>query len=491
MGKSIGVDEMFASRHSLSTHAYDGQESLQPRSYFSHKRTQELTWVNHILAKQTAERLRLEKRRLQAEKRYQNLFDNATVGIFHATSDGQYLQVNSALAILLGYESSVQLLKSLEEENSSLYVNPNRHSEFWQQLKAEGSVSNFESEVYRRDGSSVWISETVNGVYDEENNFLYYEGFVSEIGDRHLTHSSSEDLTAKLQAQEDQIKTLLTQLEQTKSQLIHSEKMSSLGQLVAGIAHEINNPVNFVCGNITPASDYAADLIHLLNLYAQYYPEPEAEIEEEIEAIDLEFLIEDLPKTLSSMKVGADRIQHIVQSLRNFSRCDDAQMKPIDIHEEIDSTLLILQHRLKPKGEILGINILKDYGDLPPVECYGGLMNQVFMNLIANAIDALETMRFSSNSDGLIPTIRIQTDVVDNSQVRIRIADNGSGMPESVKSQIFQPFFTTKAVGKGTGLGLSISHEIIKDKHSGTLACVSAPEQGTEFTLTIPIHLSQ
>ncbi|MCX7592532.1 MAG: PAS domain S-box protein [Fischerella sp.] len=298
--------------------------------------------------------------------------------------------------------------------------------------------------------------------------------------------------TAQEKAQ--QLEQTLQELQAMQAQLIQNEKMSSLGQLVAGIAHEINNPVNFIHGNITHASEYAQDLLRLVELYQQHYPNPEPEIEEEIEAIDLEFLCQDLPKLLTSMRIGTDRIRQIVLSLRNFSRLDEADMKAVDIHEGIDNTLLLLQNRLKAKPEHQEIQIVKEYGDLPLVNCYAGQLNQVFMNLLANAIDALEEGNRSwviGNGEEIpnyqLPTIHIRTEIQDNF-VFIRIADNGPGMTEEVQQKLFDPFFTTKAVGKGTGMGLSISYKIVVEKHKGIFKCISSPGKGAEFIVAIPLQ---
>ncbi|HEY9872061.1 MAG TPA: ATP-binding protein [Candidatus Obscuribacterales bacterium] len=278
----------------------------------------------------------------------------------------------------------------------------------------------------------------------------------------------------------DKLERTIEELQQAQAKLIQSEKMSSLGQMVAGVAHEINNPVNFIYGNIDHVNSYAQDLLNLLELYQQEYPNPTATIEEEIEAIDLDFLTEDLPKTLSSMKMGADRIRKIVLSLRNFSRLDEAEMKPVNIDEGIDNTLLILNYRLKQ-----GIEIIKEYGDLPLVECYPAQLNQVFMNIISNAIDALLEQESHYNKQ-----ITIYTAVVDSNQIQVRIRDNGSGMLPEVKAKLFDPFFTTKPVGVGTGLGLSICYEIV-EKHGGKIDVSSKPGEGTEFVIYLPIkHLS-
>lgn len=300
----------------------------------------------------------------------------------------------------------------------------------------------------------------------------------------------------QLKEQATQLKQTLAELRQTQTQLIHTEKMSSLGQLVAGVAHEINNPVSFIYGNVEPASEYIQDLLRLLALYQQHYPQPVPEIQAEAEAIDLNFLLEDLSKLLSSMKMGADRIRQIVLSLRNFSRLDEAEMKPVDIHEGIDNTLLILHHRLKETAENHSIQIIKEYGKLPLVECYAGQLNQVFMNLLTNAIDALEELKVegckipssneASDVQPVAPTILIRTWTIDSTRVGIGIADNGIGMNEEVKKRLFDPFFTTKPVGKGTGLGLAISYQLVVEKHGGQLKCHSTLGQGTEFIIEVP-----
>ena len=276
--------------------------------------------------------------------------------------------------------------------------------------------------------------------------------------------------------------------------------MSSLGQLVAGVAHEINNPVSFIHGNLPYADRYVRDLLHLVHLYQQHYPQPVSEIQAQAEAIDLNFLLEDLPKLLGSMQLGAERIRQIVLSLRNFSRLDQAEMKPVDLHDGIDSTLLILQNRLKARAGHPGILVVKEYGDLPAVECYAGQLNQVFMNLLTNAIDAVdESLRLKeegvNTDDNWLGTIHIRTETIDGNEsnnlptrVAIRIADNGPGMSEAVLSKLFDPFFTTKPPGQGTGLGLSISYQIVVQKHGGQLKCCSSPGQGAEFSIEIPIQ---
>ncbi|MEG4234680.1 PAS domain S-box protein [Microcoleus sp. Pol11C3] len=298
------------------------------------------------------------------------------------------------------------------------------------------------------------------------------------------------DLYAQTRNKALELEQTLQQLTSAQSQLIQNEKMSSLGQLVAGVAHEINNPVNFIYGNLTHANDYTQDLLHLIELYQNHYPDPVPEIQEEVEAIELDFLMDDLPKLLSSMKVGADRIQLIVASLRTFSRMDEAEMKAVSIHEGIDSTLMILQHRLKAKHNHPEIEVIKEYGNLPLVECYAGQLNQVFMNILSNALDALEDRdaRLSAAQMRENPSIiSIKTGMLEPDRVFIRIADNGPGMTEAVCKRLFDPFFTTKPVGKGTGMGLSISYQIVTDRHNGSLKCTSSPGQGAELAIEIPL----
>ncbi len=309
----------------------------------------------------------------------------------------------------------------------------------------------------------------------------------------HLIRQVKILLREKEQRSED-LQQALNQLHKTQFQLVQTEKMSSLGQLVAGVAHEINNPVNFIHGNIIHVDQYTQDLLKVIQAYQTHYPQPPQALQSVLHDAELDFIQEDLIKLLQSMKLGTDRIRQIVLSLRNFSRLDEAEFKAVDIHEGIDNTLLILQYRLKAKSDSSGIEVVKDYGQLPVIECYPGQLNQVFMNLLANAIDALQdtaSQQSASDRPAQPGKIWISTQPIVDDKVQVIIADNGLGISEAVRSRIFNPFFTTKPVGKGTGLGLSISYQIITEKHNGRMWCDSTPGQGTKFVIEIPIRQTE
>ena len=304
--------------------------------------------------------------------------------------------------------------------------------------------------------------------------------------------------TKELQTKNAQLAQALQDLQDTQIQLIQAEKLSSLGQLVAGVAHEINNPINFIHGNIIHTRQYMQDLLELIELYRQEYPDANSEIEEFVEDIDLAYLQDDLPQVLSSMQNGTERIRDIVRSLRVFSRLDEAEIKDIDLHESIDSTVMVFQTRLRENLTGREIELVKDYGQLPLIRCYAVQINQVFANILNNAIDALEEkfsqLAISSGETANLeisehPTIHIYTRQQNSQHATIGFIDNGIGIPHNICLRIFDPFFTTKAVGKGTGLGMSISYQIITKQHQGKLSCSSVPNQGTEFTIQLPVRL--
>ncbi|ACC85006.1 sensor histidine kinase [Nostoc punctiforme] len=306
----------------------------------------------------------------------------------------------------------------------------------------------------------------------------------------HELNLARETLESRVEERTQDLSKALQSLQHTQSQLVQAEKMSSLGKLVAGVAHEINNPVNFIFGNLTHVDEYVTNLLSLINLYRQDYRGTDIEISEWIEEIDLDYIYDDLPKTLMSMKVGANRIREIVLALRNFSRLDEAEMKLVNIHEGIDSTLLFSQSCFKAKYKQLAIEIVKQYGELPPVECYAGQLNQVFMNILDNSMYALNQKYNNILKEQLetnFSTITICTELIENNCVRICFKDNGPGITESIRTRVFDPFFTTKPVGDGTGLGLSISYQIVVDQHQGKFKCLSVLGEGSEFQIEIPI----
>ncbi|MEH2378002.1 MAG: response regulator [Nostoc sp.] len=292
-------------------------------------------------------------------------------------------------------------------------------------------------------------------------------------------------LQVKLQEKNFLLQQALDNLKAAQVKQIQNEKMVALGQLVAGLAHEINNPISFIYGNLKYAGEYVQELVNMIEVYQQEYPKPTPKIQQIAKNIDLNFIIKDLQKLIGAMYRGSDRIREIVLALQHFSRHDEAEMKPVNIHEDIENTLVMLQHRLRETADRPAIVVVKDYGNLPLVSCYASELNQVFMHLLNNAIDAIEERVGNQSST---PQIRIHTEVTDLNMVKIAIADNGTGIKESLRSRLFDPFFTTKPVGKGSGLGLSISYQIIVQKHRGNITCTSSVGQGAEFAIEIPIE---
>ncbi|RUT06141.1 hypothetical protein DSM106972_033470 [Dulcicalothrix desertica PCC 7102] len=395
-----------------------------------------------------------------------------------------YLGCNQKSALIAGLEAPEQIVGKNDYELAW----KKEEADFFRACDARVMESN-QAEMHiiepqqQASGKQAWLDTSKLPLHDKDGNVIGILVVIDDITERKAASDALQASEALLKHKASELEATLYELQQTQAQLIQTEKMSALGQLVAGVAHEINNPVNFIFGNLTHASQYIDELMDLLKCYQREYPNPSSALLNKMEDIDYKYLIIDLPKLLSSMKIGATRIREIVLSLRTFSRLDEASMKAVNIHDGIDSTLLILQSRLKNKAGI-EIKVIKNYADLPDVQCYAGQLNQVFMNVLCNAIDVLET-----EINIPTPTIEIRTKLQELHRVIITIADNGYGIPESVQKQIFDPFFTTKPVGKGTGLGLSISYQIVVNKHGGVFNFTSAPGK-TEFWIEIPLTQS-
>lgn len=439
------------------------------------------------------DRLALEEKVRTSEELFRKIFEDAPIGIDLANLENhQLVQVNKAYCEMLGYTEAELLGKTFIDIVHSEDVPENIQAAL---ALDRGEITSYQLEkrLISATGKIVWANVTATLIRDGEGKPIYNLGMIENITDRKISEAALQASEAQLRKQTDQLQQAYEQLQHTQIQLVHSEKMSSLGQMVAGIAHEINNPATFINGNISHTYNYFDDLIELLNLYQRCYPEPETQISEKLQEIDLEFLKEDLPKMLNSMKIGVERISKIVLSLRNFARLDEAEMKFADIHEGIDSTLLILQHRLNQNSQENRIEIVKKYGQLPKVYCCAGQLNQVFLNILANAIDALEkqqqprTIVIRTELKKPALNTKSESEFSPCDRVVICIADSGPGMTEDIHKRLFDPFFTTKPVGSGTGLGLSISYQIVVEKHRGTLRCICAPDRGSEFWIEIPV----
>ena len=438
------------------------------------------------------DRLSLEAQVRASEELFRKIFEDAPIAIYLANlEDNKLVRVNKTYCEMLGYTAAELLVKTFIEIG-----HPEDNPKNLQAAASldRGEITSYQLEIRQRaaTGKIVWVNVTATLIRDGEGKPIYRLGMIENITNRKISEAALQASESQLRKQAAQLQEAYEQLQHAQIQLVQSEKMSSLGQMVAGIAHEINNPATFINGNISHTSNYFHDLIELLNLYQQCYPSPVPQIAEKIKELELDFLKEDLPKMLNSMRVGVERISKIVLSMRNFSRLDESEMKLVDIHEGIESTLLIVQHRLHQGSRKSRIEVIKEYGKISKVNCCAGQLNQVFLNIISNAIEALQNqpqprtivIRTEMKTAQLKSHSKSQLSHCD--RIVICIADSGPGMTEDVRKRLFDPFFTTKPVGSGTGLGLSISHQIVVEKHRGSLRCISAPGQGAEFWIEIP-----
>ncbi|MEG5037744.1 MULTISPECIES: PAS domain S-box protein [unclassified Microcoleus] len=438
------------------------------------------------------DRLSLAAQVRASEELFRTIFEDAPIAIYLANlDDNKLVRVNKTYCEMLGYTAEELLSKTFIELGHPEDYSKNLEVAHYLE---RGETNSYQIEIRQlaATGKIVWVNVTATLIRDAEGKAIYKLGMIENITNRKISAAALQASESQLRKQATQLQEAYEQLQHAQIQLVQSEKMSSLGQMVAGIAHEINNPATFINGNISHTYNYFHDLIEVLSLYQECYPSPVAQISEKVKELDLDFLKEDLPRMLNSMRVGIERISKIVLSLRNFSRLDESEMKLVDLHEGIDSTLLILQHRLHQGSKKSRIEIIKEYGKISKIHCCAGQLNQVFLNIISNAIDALENqpqprtivIRTLMKKAGLKSHSKNQ--LSDCDRIVICIADSGPGMSEDVRKRLFDPFFTTKPVGAGTGLGLSISHQIVVEKHKGSLRCISAPGQGAEFWIEIP-----
>jgi two-component system, NtrC family, sensor kinase len=434
------------------------------------------------------ERKRAERTIAESEGRFRSFVENANDLIFAVSPTGVFTYLSPKVTEMTGFLPNELIGKPFAD-----YIHPEDLS------IAQASVENLlrtgerqtevEFRARRKDGTLYWAVSNTAAIKGSNGVVISILGIVRDISDRKANEEALRQSETRLRQQTIELEVALRELQRTQAQLIHSEKMSSLGQLVAGIAHEINNPISFIYGNLSHASTYIEDITVLLNLYQHHYPEPHSEIQQWIEEMDLDFVFDDLTNLFESMRTGAERIRTIVLSLRTFSRLDEAEFKTVDVHEGIESTLTILHNRLNP------IRLVKHYAPLPKIECFAGSLNQVFLQMITNAIDSLET---AMQDDQWLanhwiggqqqPMIELYTEQINADQIRIRIVDNGVGMSEIVQARMFDPFFTTKPIGKGTGMGLATSYQIVTEQHQGQLTCRSAPMRGAEFAIDLPIR---
>ncbi|MGB7444677.1 MAG: AAA family ATPase [Coleofasciculaceae cyanobacterium] len=497
----LALLQLITSQAAISLENAQLYEQLKNYSHTLEEKVEERT---KKLQEEIYSRQQVEDALRLSEEKFSKAFRSSPEPIAISTlEEGRYLEVNESFLELSGFTRAEVIGYTSTELN--IWSNPTDRTRLIEILQEQGAVRNQEFDFYTKLGKLKKLLLSVERI---------------ELGGQVCLLTLARDITERKQAEEalraselrerekaQQLELALDQLKRTQTQLVQTEKMSSLGQMLAGVAHEINNPVSFIYSNLDPAQEYFQGLVNLVQTYQQTYPNSTPEIEKISTQIELEFLVKDWQKLIKSMQVGAERIRQIVLSLRNFSRQDGSKTKLVDIHDGIENTLMILQHRLRAVGDRPEIKVIKEYGQLPPFQGYASQLNQVFMNILSNAIDALDESATNFKSEltanegeGNQPKIWIRTEtLLDKSppeqqpiveMMLVRIADNGSGIPEEVISRIFDPFFTTKPLGRGTGLGLSISYQIVVEKHHGQLRCLSNPGQGTEFIIELPV-LSQ
>ncbi len=469
---------------------------------------------------QTAERRHREEveQELKASQHMlQLVMDALPVSIFWKDKNLVYMGCNQRFAVEAGVGSPQDIKGKTDydlawqQEEADFFRTCDRA------VIASGTAEIGIVEPQRQDsGKQAWLETNKIPLHDADSNIIGILGSYQDVTDRKQAEVDIQAANEKLNRQavelqaaldelgqyklklEDlvdsrtnQLKTALDELKKAQQKLIQTEKMSSLGQLVAGIAHEINNPASFIKGNLSHVREYFENMVELLQLYQEHYSQPSEDIQSLVETVELSFIQDDFPKLFRSMQEGICRIQDIVLKLRNFSRLDEADCKIVNIHDGLDSALLLLNHRLRLGSKQSAIKVIKEYGTVPPVECYAGYLNQVYLHILTNAIDAIESNLDKPEAEQVGPRgeqIRIQTSVVCEEWVQIIISDSGIGIPESERSNIFNPFFTTKPVGTGTGMGMAISHQIVVEKHRGSLEFFSKPNEGTEFVIRIPIR---
>jgi len=419
----------------------------------------------------------------QSELRFKEIFNKSKDAIL-LLGDQEFIDCNRSAVKLFGY-SQIQELCSIHPSEISPEFQFNGLSSFDQAnamitMAFQNGRHQFEWLHKQLNGGVFWAEVTLTLIPCDGKQVLYY--LVRDISDR----KKSEAL---IQQKSQELEKTLQELQQSQLKMIQSEKMSALGNLVAGIAHEMNNPLGFISASLQQAKSIFVDIIEHLKLYQEIYANPGAKILDHREEIDLDYVLEDLPKILDSMVIACDRLTNVSTSLRTFSRADQDYKVLFAIHEGIDSTIMILKHRLKANEQRPAIKVVTNYGNIPAINCFSGQLNQVFMNILANAIDALDeaNQEYSYAQIKESPNCITITTSIENNQVRIAIADNGIGMTEVVKQKIFEHLYTTKEVGKGTGLGLAIAQQIVVEKHRGKLDLESTLGQGTTFIITLPI----